>query len=97
MTLYREETRYPTREELKQQIKQDRGWYFITFDRELPKHRPYGFTLFNEPFVLFDDANGDLACYSLLSTNKREDIVEVRSFKVLEQQGEIWFYRGKTS
>ena len=93
------------REELKQQIESDRGWYFITFIRELPSNRPYGFTLFNEPFVLFKNKKNNWVCYSLLllSETKKDDRVEMpparedeRSLEVVEKQGEIWFYRGKT-
>jgi hypothetical protein len=92
------ETKYLTREELKQQIESDRGWYFITLVRDLPPNRPYGFTLFNEPFVLFKDRNDNLVCYSLssLSETKKDSHVEMRSHEVVKKQGEIWFYRGKT-
>ena len=90
--------KYLVREELKQQIKEKQGWYFITFVRELPTHRPYGFTLFDEPFVLFKNANDRLVCYSLASIEDREkDKVELQSFKVKEKQGEIWFWRGNIS
>ena len=96
MTFDDRETKYTIREKLKQEIKQKQGWYFITFDRELPAHRPYGFTLFNEPFVLLKDPNNDdLVCCSLASVTSQESKVEVRSFKVEARQGEIWFWRGK--
>ena len=87
------ETKYSIREQLKQQIERDRGWYFIIRDRELP-NRPFGFTLFGEPFVLLKDANDNLVCYSLALV---KDKVEVRSFKVKEKHGEIWFWRGSCS
>jgi hypothetical protein len=92
------ETKYLTREELKQQIESDRGWYFITLVRDLPPNRPYGFTLFNEPFILFKDKNDNLVCYSLssLSETKKDGCVEMRSHEVVKKQGGIWFYRGKT-
>lgn len=86
--------KYLTREELKKQIESDRGWYFITFVRELPSNRPYGFTLFNEPFVLFRDKNDNLVCYLLSSLDRKSDRLEIPSFEVTEKQGEIWFYRG---
>jgi len=92
------EHKYLAREEFKRQIKEKQGWYFITFVRELPTHRPYGFTLFNEPFVLFENANDRLVCYSLASVEDRDkDKVELQSFKVKEKQGEIWFWREKLS
>ena len=105
MTNSNPQDKYLTREELKQQIESDRGWYFVTFIRDLPLDRPYCFTLFNEFFVLFKDKNDNLVCYllSLLDEAKREERIEMpparenkRSFEVLEKQGEIWFYRGKT-
>ena len=86
--------KYLTREELKKQIESDRGWYFITFVRELPSNRPYGFSLFNEPFVLFRDKNDNLVCYLLSSLDRKSDRLEIPSFEVIEKQGEIWFYRG---
>ena len=56
--------KYLIREKLKQQVKEKQGWYFINFVRELPSDRPYGFTLFKEPFVLFKDrVAGGLAIY----------------------------------
>ena len=86
------------REKLKQQIESDRGWYFIGFSCELPPNRPYGFTLFNKPFVLFKDNNDKLVCYSLssLDETQKEERAKVRSFEVIQKQGEIWFWRGKT-
>ena len=98
MTFGNREPKYLAREKLKRQIKEKQGWYFITFVRELPTHRPYGFTLFNEPFVLFKNANNRLVCYCLVSEDDREkDEVELQSFKVKEKQGEIWFWRGNIS
>ena len=37
-------------------------WYPIIFQRDFPNKYPYGFTLYNEPFVLFEDPTGKLAC-----------------------------------
>ena len=87
--------KYLTREELKQQVKEKQGWYFITFVRELPSDRPYGFTLFNEPFVLFKDKNDKLACYLLPLSNEENSDVTISPFKVVEKHGEVWFWRGK--
>ncbi|MGL6344765.1 MAG: hypothetical protein ACRC80_37140 [Waterburya sp.] len=85
------------REELKQQIKDNQGWYFITSVRELPRDRPYGFTLYNEPFVLFRDKDENLLCYLLSSLFdiERHDKLEILLFPVVEEQGMIWFWRGK--
>lgn len=37
-------------------------WYPITFVQDFPKSRPYGFTLYDEPFVLFVNKQGKLVC-----------------------------------
>lgn len=98
MTTDNRENKYLTREKLKQQIAEDSGWYFITYIHELPSNRPYSFTLFNEPFVLFKDKNDNFVCFLLLSLDetKKSDSVGQQSFKVVEKQGEIWFNRKKT-
>ena len=97
-------SKYSVREKLKQQIESDLGWYFIAFIRNLPSNRPYGFSLFNEPFVLFKNKKNNWVCCSLLSLYEtKDDRFEMpfaredkRSFEVVEKQGKIWFYRGKT-
>lgn len=90
-------SKYLMREKLKQLIEGDRGWYFITYRRNLPSNRPYDFCLFGEPFVLFRDKKNDLVCYSLLSLYKSKtgDRAATQSFEIVEKQSEIWFYRGK--
>ncbi|MBN3893785.1 MAG: Rieske 2Fe-2S domain-containing protein [Nostoc sp. NOS(2021)] len=37
-------------------------WYPIIFVQDLPQHRPYGFSLYDQPLVLFKDASGKFAC-----------------------------------
>ncbi len=37
-------------------------WYPISFIQDLPKDRPLGFSLYDEPFVIFRDGEGKLAC-----------------------------------
>jgi phenylpropionate dioxygenase-like ring-hydroxylating dioxygenase large terminal subunit len=37
-------------------------WYPVCFVQDLPKNRPYSFSLYDEPFVLFRDQNGQLVC-----------------------------------
>lgn len=72
------ESKYSLRKKLKQQIERDRGWHFITFIRDFPSNRPYGFSLFGEPFVLFKDKQNDLVCYSLsLPYETRENSVKM--------------------
>jgi phenylpropionate dioxygenase-like ring-hydroxylating dioxygenase large terminal subunit len=39
-------------------------WYPIAFVRDLPNDRPYSFSLYDEPLVLFRDREGKLACLS---------------------------------
>ena len=37
-------------------------WYPITFLQDLPKNRPYSFSLYDEPLVLFRNQDGKLVC-----------------------------------
>ena len=37
-------------------------WYPVTFVQDLPKDRPLGFSLYDEPFVLFRNQDGQLGC-----------------------------------
>lgn len=37
-------------------------WYPVTFSQDLPKDRPYSFSLYDEPFVVFRNQDGKLAC-----------------------------------
>ncbi|MGH8001713.1 MAG: Rieske 2Fe-2S domain-containing protein [Brasilonema sp.] len=37
-------------------------WYPVCFVQDLPKNRPYSFSLYDEPFVLFRDLDGKLVC-----------------------------------
>ncbi|MDJ0713983.1 MAG: Rieske 2Fe-2S domain-containing protein [Prochloraceae cyanobacterium] len=37
-------------------------WYPVTFTQDLPKNLPYGFTLYDEPIVLFRNSEGKLVC-----------------------------------
>ena len=37
-------------------------WYPIIFIRDFSNKSPYAFTLYDEPLVLFEDKNGQLAC-----------------------------------
>ncbi|MDJ0554316.1 MAG: Rieske 2Fe-2S domain-containing protein [Microcoleaceae cyanobacterium MO_207.B10] len=39
-------------------------WYPVTFIQDLPKNRPYSFSLYDEPLVLFRNAAGQLTCLS---------------------------------
>ena len=93
MTFKNSKTKYQAREELKRQIEQDRGWYFVTFVREFPAHRPYGFTLFNKPFVLLKNESDCWICYLLPASNE-DDNLQLVLFKVKEKEGELWFWYG---
>lgn|GEM_PF-3474647 len=84
-------TKYQERERLKQEIKKNQGWYFIDFIGNIPRHRPYGFTLFNKPFVLWKDSSKKWSCYSLPISN---DNLELTLFTVKEKEGEVWFWKG---
>lgn len=97
MSIYRQKIENLTRAELKQQIKQNQGWYFITFVRDLPHNRPYGFTLYDQPFVLLRNKTGKLFCYLLLladEINSDRDF-GFQSFPVVEKQQMIWFWYKK--
>ena len=37
-------------------------WYPVAFVQDLPKHRPYSFSLYDEAFVLFRNQDGKLSC-----------------------------------
>ncbi|MEO0870189.1 MAG: Rieske 2Fe-2S domain-containing protein, partial [Cyanobacteria bacterium J06642_11] len=37
-------------------------WYPIAFAVDVPADKPYGFSIFAEPFVLFQDGEGQLVC-----------------------------------
>ncbi|NES84100.1 MAG: Rieske 2Fe-2S domain-containing protein [Moorea sp. SIO2B7] len=39
-------------------------WYPIVFMQDLPKNRPYSFSLYDEPLVLFRNQDGRLGCLS---------------------------------
>ncbi|MGB3509548.1 MAG: Rieske 2Fe-2S domain-containing protein [Microcoleaceae cyanobacterium] len=39
-------------------------WYPITFIQDLPSNRPYSFSLYDEPLVLFRNQDGQLICLS---------------------------------
>ena len=68
------EAKYQETERLKQEIAEDSGWYFIDFISNIPCHRPYGFTLFNQPFVLFKDRSDRWVCYSLPTSHKDDNL-----------------------
>ena len=61
-----------------QQFDAQNCWYPITFVQDLPSNRPYGFTLYDEPFVLFRERAGKLACL--------QDICPHRAAKLSEGQ-----------
>ncbi|WP_036483601.1 hypothetical protein [Myxosarcina sp. GI1] len=88
--------KYSSREELKQQIERDKGWYFITFVGNLPHNRPYGFTLHNKHFVLLKNKH-EFRCYLLPLNENNADNVCVMAFPVVEKQGCIWFWHSKNS
>ncbi|MDF5707224.1 MAG: Rieske 2Fe-2S domain-containing protein [Nostoc sp. S4] len=48
--------------ENKQEFNWRQCWYAVIFVQDLPANRPYSFFLYDEPFVLFKDQNGQLIC-----------------------------------
>ena len=90
-------TKNLTSSEIKQRVKQKKGWYFITFIQDLPGNLPYRFTLYNEPFMLFRNKDKKLVCYAipLADDTKITNSICFKSYPVIEKQGMIWFWRGK--
>ncbi|MGD1920551.1 MAG: hypothetical protein ACFCAD_17695 [Pleurocapsa sp.] len=84
------ENKYLVREKLKQQIAENQGWYFIDFLGNIPRHRPYGFTLFAKQFVLLKDKSDRWVCYSLPTSN---DNFKLTLYTVRVKEGEVWFWR----
>ena len=98
MNTHNHHLKYSRQEELKQQIKRDKGWYFITFVSDLPHDRPYSFILYKEPYVLLKNNRGKFNCYLLPLHHKNDtDFAQVRSFTVVEKQGHIWFWHPRNS
>lgn len=48
--------------EAKQEFNWRQCWYPVSFVQDLPKDRPYTFSLYEEPFVLFKNQDGQLVC-----------------------------------
>ena len=53
-------------------------WYPVTFSQDLPNNRPYGFSLYDEPLVLFRNEQGELVCL--------EDLCPHRAAKLSDGQ-----------
>ncbi len=49
-------------QETKAEFNWQNCWYPITFIQDIPSDRPLGFSLYDEPFVIFRDGDGKLAC-----------------------------------
>ena len=48
--------------ENKQEFNWRQSWYPVCFLQDLPTNRPYSFSLYDEPFVLFKNADGVFVC-----------------------------------
>ncbi|QKQ75690.1 Rieske 2Fe-2S domain-containing protein [Nostoc sp. TCL240-02] len=48
--------------ENQQEFNWRQSWYPVCFLQDLPTNRPYTFSLYEEPFVLFKEQNGQLIC-----------------------------------
>ena len=48
--------------QVEQEFNSRNCWYPVTFSQDLPHDRPYGFSLYDEPLVLFRNSQGDLVC-----------------------------------
>ncbi len=66
MTIIRQEAEQPTATlpipEREQGFNWKHCWYPITFVQDLSTNRPYGFSLYDEPLVLFRNQDGQLGC-----------------------------------
>jgi phenylpropionate dioxygenase-like ring-hydroxylating dioxygenase large terminal subunit len=51
-------------------------WYPVTFVRDFTNERPYRFTLYDEPFVLFRDKVGKLACLADICPHRAAPLSE---------------------
>ncbi len=58
-----------------QQFDAQNCWYPITFVRDFPSNRPYGFTLYDEPFVLFRERAGKLACLQDVTAHRNRAVL----------------------
>ncbi|NES81577.1 MAG: Rieske 2Fe-2S domain-containing protein [Moorea sp. SIO2B7] len=50
--------------EVEQQFNWKNCWYPVTFLKDLPNNRPYSFSLYDEPLVIFRNQEGKLVCLS---------------------------------
>ena len=55
-------TTLPTTAESKAEFNWRNCWYPVAFVQDLPKNRPYTFSLYDEPYVLFRNKDGKLGC-----------------------------------
>jgi len=62
MTLAKNKPEILSSPEVKQELDWRSCWYPITFSQDLPPDRPYSFSLYDEPLVLFRDKEGKLVC-----------------------------------
>ena len=62
MTLTPDKTETISTPDTQPQLDWQNCWYPVTFVRDFSAQHPYGFTLYDEPFVLFKDRAGKLAC-----------------------------------
>lgn len=56
--------------EAKQEFNWRQCWYPVCFQQDLPIDRPYSFSLYEEPFVLFKDKQGNLICLTHLCSHR---------------------------
>ncbi|MBW4645567.1 MAG: aromatic ring-hydroxylating dioxygenase subunit alpha [Goleter apudmare HA4340-LM2] len=54
----------------KQEFNWKNCWYPVTFIQDLPTDRPYSFSLYDEPFVLFRNQQGKLGCLTDLCPHR---------------------------
>ncbi|WP_424103558.1 Rieske 2Fe-2S domain-containing protein [Moorena producens] len=122
--------------ETQQEFNWQQCWYPVTFVQDLPTDRPYSFSLYDEPLVLFRNQDGKLACLTNRCPHRAAKLSDgqiidgkieclyhgwqfgqdgqclhipqlpedakipakacVQSFTVVERQGIVWVWMGKS-
>ena len=96
MTFSNNKTKIINTPDTQQQFDWKNCWYPIAFARDIPGNRPYGFTLYDVPFVLLKNTDEKFICYllPLYDEKKNTNSISVKSCPVVNKKGMIWFWTG---
>ncbi len=137
MTLETQIPQPETMHEAEEEFNWRECWYPVCFLQDIPQNRPYSFSLYDEPFVLFRNQNGILVCLTDRCPHRAARLSDgqiidgkiecsyhgwqfgihgeclhipqlpddtkiplnacVKAFTVVERQGLIWVWAGKTA